>query len=129
MSITVPKFPSSSDEINLATALQYGVPQGIVQLRQFLKEFVKKVYQPGYSDFTILPHAGNTDGWSRAMQTLCNTGEVFLTEEWTYPSAVYASHPYNVKPIAIAMDSEGMRADNLRKVLSEWNEATRGAKR
>lgn len=128
-SITVPKFPSSSDEINLAVALQYGTAQGIVQLQAFLKEFVQRVYQPGYSDCTTLVHTGNTDGWSRAVQTLCNPGEMFLTEEWTYPSAVYASHPYNVKPIAVAMDSEGMRADDLRKVLSEWNEAACGAKR
>ena len=34
-----------------------------------------------------------------------------------------------VKPIPVAMDSEGMRADDLRKILSEWDESVRGAKR
>ena len=33
MSITVPKFPISSDDINLAVSLQYGTAQGIVQLQ------------------------------------------------------------------------------------------------
>ncbi|KAJ3558312.1 hypothetical protein NM688_g998 [Phlebia brevispora] len=129
MPITVPKFPSSSDEINLAVALQYGTAQGIVQLQKFLKEFSLKVYQPAYSDCTTLVDTGNTDGWSRAVLTLCNPGEMFLTEEWTYPSAVYASQPYNLRPVPVAMDSEGMRADDLRKVLSEWDESKRGAKR
>ncbi|PSR73704.1 hypothetical protein PHLCEN_2v10623 [Hermanssonia centrifuga] len=127
--ITVPKFPSHADDINLAVALQYGTAQGIVQLQKFLKEFVAKVYQPAYADFATLVQTGNTDGWSRTVQTLCNPGEIFLTEEWTYPSALYSSLPYNIKPVAVAMDSEGMRADALRKVLSEWDEEARGAKR
>ena len=94
-----------------------------------MREFVAKVHQPGYSACTTLIDTGNTDGWSRAVQTLCNPGEVFLTEEWTYPSAIASSHPFNVKPIPVAMDSEGMRADDLRKILSEWDESVRGAKR
>ena len=129
MTITVPKYPSSSDDINLAVSLQYGTAQGIVQLQKFMKEFVAKVYQPGYADCTTLIDTGNTDGWSRAVLTLCNPGEVFLTEEWTYPSAVASAHPYGIKPVPVAMDSEGMRADDLRKILSEWDESARGAKR
>lgn len=87
------------------------------------------MYQPNYADFATLVHTGNTDGWSRAVLTLCNPGELFLTEEWTYPSAVASSRPYGVNPVPIAMDSEGMRADDLYKTLSEWDEVTRGAKR
>lgn len=129
-SITIPKYTSDpANEVNLAVALQYGTAQGILPLQKFLKEFSAKVYQPGYADFTTLVHTGNTDGWSRAVLTLCNPGEMFITEEWTYPSAVYASKPYNVTPVPIAMDSEGMRADDLYKTLAEWDEVARGAPR
>lgn len=61
-SITIPKYPSSPDEVNLAVALQYGTAAGIPQLSKFIKEFVDKVYQPAYEDYTVLIDAGNTDG-------------------------------------------------------------------
>lgn len=128
-SITVPKYPSKPEDINLATALQYGTAKGLPQLIQFLAEFVEKVYQPAYSDAAVLLQTGNTDGWSRAVLTFCNPGEFFLTEDWTYPSALASAQPYKVKPIAVKMDKEGMRSDDLRDVLAGWDEQTRGGKR
>ncbi|OBZ70291.1 Aromatic amino acid aminotransferase C56E4.03 [Grifola frondosa] len=127
--ITIPKYPTATDDINLAVALQYGMATGIPQLQKFVKEFVEKVYQPAYSDYTTLVQTGNTDGWSRAMQTILNPGEGFLTEDWTYPSAIAGSRPFGMHAVAVAMDSEGMRSDDLLKVLSEWDEAARGFKR
>ena len=61
--------------------------------------------------------------------TLCNPGEFLLVEEWTYPSAVASAHPFGVRPAAVKVDGEGMRADDLRKVLAEWDEAKVGARR
>ncbi len=60
--ISVPKYPSSPEDINLAIALQYGTAQGLVPLQKFMKEFSTKVYQPAYENFATLVHAGNTDG-------------------------------------------------------------------
>ena len=128
--LTIPKYANNPvEEVNLATALQYGTAQGIIPLQKFIKDFTARVFQPAYADFTTLIHTGNTDGWSRAVLTLCNPGEVFITEEWTYPSALYSSKPFGVNPTPIAMDSEGMRADDLRKTLAEWDETARGAPR
>ena len=61
-SITIPKYPTNPEEVNLATALQYGTATGLPQLNKFVKEFVAKVYQPGYGDCTVLMDTGNTDG-------------------------------------------------------------------
>ena len=72
---------------------------------------------------------GNTDGWSRCARVLCNPGDVIIAEEWTYPSSLASCQPYNIRPIPIAMDSEGMRADVLRSTLAEWDETARGARR
>ncbi|KAL6309824.1 PLP-dependent transferase [Sparassis latifolia] len=127
--ISIPKYPDSPDDVNLAIALQYGTATGLPQLQRFIKEFVEKVYQPAYSDYTIMAHVGNTDGWSRVLQTLCNPGEGFLTEEWTYPSAVAGARPFALQPVPVAMDKEGMTSTDLRKVLSEWDESARGFKR
>lgn len=61
--------------------------------------------------------------------TLCNPGEMIITEEWTYPSALASARPWGVHAAPIKMDHEGMRSDDLRKVLSEWDESARGAPR
>ncbi|KAJ7591099.1 pyridoxal phosphate-dependent transferase [Mycena floridula] len=126
--VKVNKF-SKPGELNLATALQYGMATGLPDLQRIFKEFTTKVFQPGYSNFTTLVHAGNTDGIQKAFMTLCNPGEAIICSEWTYPSTVAAIVPANIEPIPIAMDSEGMRADALRATLSEWNEELRGRPR
>jgi aromatic amino acid aminotransferase I len=58
---------------------------GLPQLQKFVKEFSDKVYQPAYSNYTTLLHAGNTDAWNKVVITLCNAGEGVLVSEWTYP--------------------------------------------
>lgn len=98
-------------------------------LQKFIKEFSGKVFQPAYADFATLVDTGNTDGWTRAALTLCNAGEMIITEEWTYPSALASCRPYDITAVPVAMDAEGMRADSLRTLLSGWNEGERGAKR
>lgn len=127
--ISILKYPENPGDVNLATALQYGMATGLPQLQKFIKDFVEKVYQPAYSDCTIMAHIGNTDGWSRVMQTVLNPGEGFLTEEWTYPSVVASSKPYGIHAVPVAMDKDGMSSVDLRKVLSEWDEKVRGCKR
>ncbi|KAI9000704.1 PLP-dependent transferase [Trametes punicea] len=127
--ISIPKFPERPEDVNLATALQYGTATGLPQLQKFINNFVEKIYQPGYADWTTLVQTGNTDGWSRAILTLCNPGEAFITEDWTYPSALASSEPYGIHPVGVPMDHEGMRSDELRKLLVEWDEAARGCKR
>lgn len=67
--------------------------------------------------------------WARAVATLCNKGEAILTSEWTYPSAMYTMMPYEVSVAPVAIDSQGMRSDNLLSVLKGWDQNIRGAPR
>jgi aromatic amino acid aminotransferase I len=145
--ITIPKYPAEPDEINLATALQYSMATFTPKLQEFLQEFIGKVYKPAYEDFTILADVGNTDGyvprfsvpWSflilhnysiyRTMVTFCNPGEGILIGEWTYPSALASMRPYGITPVPIAIDAQGLKSDDLRKVLSEWDDAVMGMPR
>ncbi|CCL98270.1 uncharacterized protein FIBRA_00264 [Fibroporia radiculosa] len=127
-SISIPKFSETTEQVSLAVALQYG-GIGLRQLQAFLNEFVEKVYQPAYSDFSILVHTGNTDGWSRVMQTLINPGESFLTEEWTYTSALATTNPHGMHAVPIPMDKDGMSSTDLRSILAGWDEKARGCKR
>ncbi|KAJ7507762.1 pyridoxal phosphate-dependent transferase [Mycena galericulata] len=127
--VTIPKYPVNPEDLNLATALQYGLSNGIPQLRKIVKEFSDKVFQPGYENYTVLLHAGNTDAWSKVVTTLCNPGEGVLVSKWSYPSAMATMHPFNIKPVPVDIDAQGMRSDALRTILTEWDEGVRGIPR
>ncbi|KAG9219324.1 hypothetical protein CCMSSC00406_0001734 [Pleurotus cornucopiae] len=127
--LTIPKYPVNPNDLNLAVSLQYGLAKGLPQLQKILDEFVLKVYKPAYADSVTLIHAGNTDGWYKCVQTFCNPGDGVLVSEWTYPSAIASMAPYNVKPVAVPMDGQGMSSAGLRKVLSEWDESATGMPR
>ncbi|KAJ7700049.1 pyridoxal phosphate-dependent transferase [Mycena rosella] len=128
-SVTIPKYPLRPEDINLATALQYGLSGGLPQLQKIVKEFTDKVFQPGYENYTTMLHAGNTDAWNKVVITLCNPGEGVLVSKWTYPSAMASMQPFNIKPIPVDIDAQGMRSDALRTVLVEWDETARGMPR
>ncbi|RXW11690.1 hypothetical protein EST38_g14165 [Candolleomyces aberdarensis] len=128
-SISIPRYASKPGDLDLASILQYNMSSGHPKLREFAKEVTDKVFRPAYSDYAILAHVGNTDGWMKAVLTLCNPGEGVLTDAWTYPSALACMKPYNINPVAVAMDGEGMRADALRELLLTWDAESRGMPR
>ncbi|PVF95527.1 PLP-dependent transferase [Serendipita vermifera] len=128
--IAVPKYVSDPiKDVNLATALQYGMATGLPPLQVFTKEYTARFYKPGFSDFTTLVHTGNTDGWSRVVYSLLNPGDSLLVEEWTYPSALAAALPIGVHTVAAPLDSRGIKPDALREILANWDEEARGFKR
>jgi len=127
--LKVPRFAKNPGDVNLAVFLQYGLASGMPQLQKIVHEFVERVYKPAYSNWATLVHIGNTDAWTRVVMTLCNPGDVILTGEWTYPSAIATAHPQGIKAIPVALDGEGMRSDALFEILSTWDESERGATR
>jgi aromatic amino acid aminotransferase I len=127
--VSIPKYSTKPEDLNLATALQYSRASGIPQLQEIVEKFTAQVYKPAYTDFKTFLHTGNTDGWFKTVGTLCNPGEGVLASEWTYPSALAGMRPYGVRPVPVPMDGQGMRADALHKLLSEWDADTRGMPR
>ncbi|KAJ6515922.1 pyridoxal phosphate-dependent transferase [Mycena sanguinolenta] len=121
--VSVPKYPAQPGDANLATALQYGMSSGIPQLQKIVHDFSTKVYDPAYSNFVTLVHAGNTDAWHKVVTTLCDPGDGVLVSKWTYPSSMAAMRPYGIKAVPIEIDEQGMRSDQLRAILTEWDPA------
>ncbi|KAJ7368276.1 pyridoxal phosphate-dependent transferase [Mycena albidolilacea] len=126
-SVTIPKYSTRPEDLNLATWT--GMSKGLPQLQKIVQEFSDKVYDPGYKNYQTLLHAGNTDGWSKVVITICNPGEGVLVSKWTYPSAMAAMQPYNIKPVPVDIDGQGMRSDALRTILTEWDAEARGMPR
>src|SRR5437762_12266773 len=52
---------------------------------------------------------------------LLDPGDFVLVEEFTYPSALEAMHPLQVKTVAVKMDREGMLDTDLEDILSSWD--------
>ncbi|KAK7049551.1 hypothetical protein VNI00_005582 [Paramarasmius palmivorus] len=126
---TVNRFSDDPEDLTLATSLQYGMAKGLPQLNNIIKEFTEKVYKPAYNNWTTLVHTGNTDGIAKVAWTFINPGDGVLVSEWTYPSAIASMTPLGAKMVSVKMDGQGMRSDDLRAILSNWNESERGMPR
>lgn len=126
--MVVPKYEDDPNAIQLSTALQYSGASGQLALQKFVQEFSTTVFKP-LSNMQTFIHAGNTDAWAKCFGMLCNPGELILTEEWAYVSALAAAKPHGINPIGVPMDGEGMRADALEEMLTNWDTEARGAAR
>jgi aromatic amino acid aminotransferase I / 2-aminoadipate transaminase len=73
---------------NLTNDCNTGMATGLPQLIKVQREIVEKIYQPAYSNWATLVHTGNTDGWSKIVNTFLNPGDNILVSEWTYPTAL-----------------------------------------
>jgi aromatic amino acid aminotransferase I / 2-aminoadipate transaminase len=85
------------------------------------------VYVPGFKDYDILLTCGNTDALYKMFNMLLDPGDAALFEEYTYPSALEAMHPLQVRPIAVKMDRQGMLDSDLEDILSNWDSNVRGS--
>lgn len=135
--------PHGSDEqnplkkIDLETALQYGTAQGYPPLYYFLRQLTRNHLHPNipYRDGAeIILTCGNTDGFSKILQTVTNEWseekdwtrdrEGLLVEEFCYMNAVQAARPRGLNIVPVGIDDEGMRTEGkngLREVLENWD--------
>ncbi|KAJ3928171.1 MAG: pyridoxal phosphate-dependent transferase [Lentinula lateritia] len=126
---SIPKNASSSHKNTLSAALQYGSSYGSASLSSFIREFTSHVMTPGYSDFEILLHSGNTDAWNKVVNILCEFGDYILVEEHTYPSSQALWAPMGCKGVPIPIDKDGLIPEALELVLKNWDQTFPGIKR
>lgn len=81
--VTVPKTAAALHDpkaVDLATLLQYSSAEGHPALREFIRNFVEKVYTPGYADWQIQLNVGTTAGWTQVVNMLLERGDAVLVE-------------------------------------------------
>ncbi|KAK0481177.1 PLP-dependent transferase [Armillaria luteobubalina] len=115
--------------VDLASGLQYAPTAGHPWLLQYVREFVRAVYQPAYKNYDVLMDDGSTDGWSKVVNLLCEPGDYILLEKYTFPSTQAMWVPMGCKGVALEMDVHGIRADGLEATLREWDTTHPGVKR
>ena len=58
-----------------------------------------------------------------------NRGDYVLYEEFTFATAVETASPLGLKPCGVKVDAEGLIPEDLDSILSNWDEAARGARK
>ncbi|THC87818.1 hypothetical protein EYZ11_012732 [Aspergillus tanneri] len=114
---------------DLEIALNYGQATGSPQLLRFVTEHTELIHKPPYADWQCCLTAGSTFAWDTALRLFCERGDYILMEEYTFSSAQETATPLGVKVAPIQMDEQGLLPESLDELLSNWDEAARGARK
>jgi DNA-binding transcriptional MocR family regulator len=133
--------PDPTKKLDLATALQYGVGQGMAPLYSFLKDFTLNYLHnsiPYKGGADIILTCGNTDGFFKTLQCFTNDWvegrdpiegkEGIFVEETCYTPPVTLSRSKGLNIVTVALDDQGMVANGpggLKEILDSWD-LTRG---
>ncbi|KAF2806958.1 PLP-dependent transferase [Mytilinidion resinicola] len=114
---------------DIATAFNYGQGRGSAQLLRWVTEHTEMVHNPPYSDWTCTMSIGSTSGLDIALRMFAERGDLILSEEYTFATAVETAAPMGVNVVGVPMDAEGMLPHSLDHILSTWDPVARGARK
>src|ERR1700704_6901123 len=104
-------------ETDGAVALQYGPSEGYRPLRTLLAERLSGFGMPCTPDDVLV-----TNGSQQALDLIgkifLNPGDTVLVEKPTYLGALQAFNQYQATYAAVPMDDDGMRVDEVERVLA-----------
>ena len=101
-------------------ALQYGVTEGYVQLREVLVERMKEKGIDSKVEEVMLT-TGSQQAIDLFARVMFSPGDIVLTENPTYLAAVQVFQSYEVKIIPVASDEHGMLPDDLEYKIKQYN--------
>ncbi len=97
-------------------ALQYGVTQGELPLREYLAETVRKYGVPATTENTLITN-GSQQALDLIGRTFIDEGDIVVTESPTYLGAIQAWRPYNPTFLTVPIDQHGMQVDLLEETI------------
>lgn len=100
-------------------ALQYGLTEGFIPLREMIQT---KMERKGItsSPENILVTTGSQQVIDLFSRIMLSEGDVVLTEDPTYLSALQVFHSYGAEVIAVHSDQEGMDPEDLKVKLEQY---------
>ncbi|KLJ11718.1 aromatic amino acid aminotransferase I [Blastomyces silverae] len=116
-------------EYDLEIALNYGQSNGAAQMLRFVTEHTEIVHNPPYADWHCCLSAGSTSAWDMALRMFCERGDYIITEEYTFATALEAAAPLGIRAAAAKMDDQGLLPESLDELMTNWDEAARGARK
>ena len=111
-------------EKSAATALQYGMTEGYIPLREAIAKRQREVFGIGcsvangdaYNDSTIVV-SGGQQGIELACKALCNEGDVVICENPSFIGALNAFRSCGAKTVGVEMGEDGIDPDALEQAI------------
>jgi 2-aminoadipate transaminase len=97
-------------------ALQYGLTEGFMPLREALSDKMQKYGVPAEPP-NILPTNGSQQALDLIGRVFIGKGDVIVTGKPTYLGALQAFKVYRPRIVGVPVDDDGMRVDDLETVL------------
>ena len=110
-----------------ARALQYGPTEGLAAVKRSVVQVMTEEGTPVDPD-DVLMTTGGQQVIDLVCKALIDPGDVIVAEAPTYPGAIPAFLAYEADVVQIAMDSDGMRIDELEQTLDRLEEQGRRPK-
>ncbi len=104
---------------NPVLALQYGLTEGYVPLRETLKKYMVEKYGVNMEGNDLIITSGAQQVMDLVTKSLVNEGDVVITEAPSFIGSLNTFRSYNAKLVGVPMDDDGMNMDELEKALSE----------
>jgi 2-aminoadipate transaminase len=99
-----------------AQALQYGPTEGFAETKECIREVMDaEGMEPDLDD--IIVTTGGQQAIDLVAKTLVDPGDVVIAEAPTYPGAVPVFCSYEAETLQVEMDDDGMRIDELERLL------------
>ena len=104
-------------EENPIGALQYSISEGYPNLRETLRDYMKKNHSAVTDEDDILITTGAQQIMDLATKALVNEGDVIITESPSFIGSLNTFRSYNAKLVGVPMDMDGMNLDALENAL------------
>ncbi|KAF2186864.1 PLP-dependent transferase [Zopfia rhizophila CBS 207.26] len=131
ITITAGKHDLAQDKsiFDIATAFNYGQGSGSAQLLRWITEHTELVHNPPYSDWRCTMSIGSTSALDMALRMFTRPGDLILSEEYTFATAVETAAPMGLRVTGISMDEQGLLPDSMDHILATWDVKARGARK
>ena len=101
------------------TALQYGITEGYVPLREAIKARLGRVENIGGENDELIVVSGGQQGIELATKCLVNEGDTVIVEQPSFIGATNAFRSYGAHLVGVPVEQDGMDLDALEKALAE----------
>ncbi|KAF8344324.1 PLP-dependent transferase [Cantharellus anzutake] len=127
--LKIARYKQREGDFEVSTLMGYSPPAGLAPLETWVKDFVSKVYRPGYSDWATLVDIGAGDAFAKVLDVLASPGDGCFVDEWSYNHSLARMRSFKVTPFPVKIDAGGLDPGDLETILRNWDESKRGCSR
>ncbi|MBR3835312.1 MAG: PLP-dependent aminotransferase family protein, partial [Clostridia bacterium] len=100
-----------------AKALQYGITEGYVPLREAVAARIKEKFSVGTEDDTTIITTGGQQGLELACKALCNEGDAVICEEPSFIGALNGFRSNGARTLGVPLKADGIDTEALEALL------------